>query len=86
MADHGARNIVIVSRSSSSPGKTAPFLAEMDKYGCRVKFAGCDVSDESQLAEVLRSCAQEMPPIRGVIQGAMVLQVCVRTLDLRASF
>ena len=85
MADHGARNIVVVSRSASSPGKTAPFLAEMAKFGCRVKLAGCDISDESHLARVLRSCVQEMPPIRGVIQGAMVLQVCVRTPDLRAS-
>lgn len=73
-------------RCLDSPGKTTPFLAEMEKDGCRVKFAGCDISDESQLAEVLRSGAQEMPPIRGVIQGAMVLQVYVRTPDLRASF
>ena len=78
LVNHGARNIIVVSRSANSQEKAAPFLADMEKAGCRVKAAGCDISDESQLADVLRTCVQEMPPIRGVIQAAMVLQVCVR--------
>lgn len=75
MTDHGARNLIVLSRSANAPEKAAPLLAEMKKIGCRVKTIGCDISDESQLAKALESCAQEMPPIRGVIQGAMVLQV-----------
>ncbi|KAI9879283.1 MAG: hypothetical protein M1830_009013 [Pleopsidium flavum] len=74
MADHGARNLIVLSRSANAQEKAGPFLAEMEKVGCRVKAIGCDISDESELAKALGACAQEMPPIRGVIQGAMVLQ------------
>lgn len=34
----------------------------------------CNVADKLDLARAMRKC-QEMPPVRGVIQGAMVLQV-----------
>lgn len=75
MAGHGARNIIVISRSAGSQQKAASFLAEMEKNGCRVKVAACDITNEHQLAEVLQACSREMPPIRGVIQAAMVLEV-----------
>lgn len=50
---------------------------EMEKRGCKVKAIGCDISVESDVAQALEECAHDMPPIRGVIQGAMVLQVCI---------
>jgi short-subunit dehydrogenase len=77
MVRHGARNIIVISRSASSQEKAAPFLTEMEKNGCRVKVAACDITDEHQLAEVLKACSHELPPIRGVIQAAMVLEVSV---------
>ena len=76
MANHGAKNLIILSRSANAQEKAGPFVAEMEKVGCTVKAIGCDISDESELAKALEDCAQNMPPIRGVIQGAMVLQVC----------
>lgn len=75
MVNHGARNLIVVSRSANAQ-KAAPFLAEMENVGCKVQIAGCDISDGNQVAEVIKSCAGVMPPIRGVIQAAMVLQVC----------
>lgn len=47
------------------------FLAELK---CNSRAVACDVSDETQLARALASCA-DMPPIRGVFQATMVLQV-----------
>lgn len=35
----------------------------------------CDVTDIRQLQSVLEDSAKSMPPVRGVIQGAMVLRV-----------
>jgi hypothetical protein len=78
MVDHGARNLIVLSRSANAQEKAGPFLAEMEKVGCRVKAIGCDISDESGLAMALGACGQGMPPIRGVIQAAMVLQVCMQ--------
>lgn len=68
----------MLSRSADAQEKVGSFAAEMGKAGCRVRAIGCDISDRSQLGTVLGICAQEMPPIRGVIQGAMVLQVSRR--------
>jgi aryl carrier-like protein len=75
MVKHGAKNLIVLSRSANSP-KTIPFIVEMEKVGCKVKAVGCDISNESALAKALEECARDMPQIRGVIQGAMVLQVC----------
>ena len=76
MASHGAKNVIVLSRSANSQETAAPFMVEMTKLGCRVKTFGCDISDGLALAEVLRTAALDMPPICGVVQAAMVLQVC----------
>lgn len=75
MVDRGVRNLIIVSRSAG--GKARPAIAEMEKRGCKVKAIGCDISVESDVIRALEECKHDMPPIRGVIQGAMVLQVCI---------
>lgn len=79
MADHGAKNLIVLSRSASTARETAgSFFAEMDRLGCKVRAIGCNIADESDLHDSLAACAGDMPPIRGVIQAAMVLQVCVQ--------
>ena len=75
MVERGARNLIVLSRSANVQEKARPFLEEMDKLGCKVKAIGADISDKASLSSALLECNQEMPPIRGVIQGAMVLQV-----------
>lgn len=79
MAGRGAKNLIVCSRSANAQEKAGPFATEMEKLGCKIKAIGCDISDESELAKALAMCTQEMPPIRGVIQGAMVLQVRKRS-------
>jgi NAD(P)-dependent dehydrogenase (short-subunit alcohol dehydrogenase family) len=76
MAENGAQNLIILSRSANAE-KSKPFAQEMEQIGCKVKAVGCDISNEDALAHALATCAQDMPPIQGVIQGAMVLQVSI---------
>lgn len=45
----------------------------------------CDVADKLDLARAINQC-QEMPPVRGVIQGAMVLQVGDLWLNINTEF
>ena len=55
----------------------------LSKQGARVAAWTCDVGDEKQLLDVLARCKSESwPTIRGVIQGAMVLNdaVCLDNL------
>ncbi|KAK2042693.1 polyketide synthase module [Colletotrichum somersetense] len=72
---HGAKNLVFLSRSAGRLEASSKFLKELEQTGCRVKPVSCDVSNESQLAQALQGCKEDgLPPIRGVIQAAMVLQ------------
>lgn len=77
MAEQGARNLILLSRSAANSQKARSFVARMtEETGCRIKAISCDASSNSELGDALRECKQDgFPPIRGIIQGAMVLQV-----------
>ncbi|CAI7652959.1 unnamed protein product [Penicillium glandicola] len=75
MVNHGARNIILLSRSAGKHD-SGTFVSQLREAGSRVTAISCDVSNKDDLAKALRICEQDLkfPPIRGVIQGAMVLQ------------
>nr|UPX44674.1 Type I Iterative PKS [Penicillium fuscum]UXX61831.1 Type I Iterative PKS [Penicillium fuscum] len=76
MADQGAKNIIILSRSAGRSEQAAALASDLSQVGCQVKAVSCNVSSGSDLADSLRQCQEDgLPPIRGVIQGAMVLKV-----------
>ncbi|KAI1271980.1 KR domain-containing protein [Xylaria sp. FL0933] len=55
--------------------ESGEFVAELRETGCRVAAMSCDVSIASHLAQSLCTCKnQGLLPVRGVTQGAMVLQ------------
>lgn len=81
MADQGAKNIIVLSRSAGWSAQAGALVEELSQQGCRVKAVSCDVSSESGLADSLRQCQEDgLPPVRGVIQGAMVLKVSYRNV------
>lgn len=49
-------------------------MEELTRMGVNIVAPKCDVSSESSLASVLEDCARTMPPIKGCINAAMVLQ------------
>ncbi|KAM4063228.1 polyketide synthase dehydratase [Hirsutella rhossiliensis] len=73
MAEHGACHLVFVSRSGSARQEDKDFVATLVKQGVNAKAYAADVADKAQLRAVLDNISNNMPPIRGVIQGAMVL-------------
>ncbi|KAI0842747.1 putative FSP1 [Hypoxylon sp. FL0890] len=75
MSTHGARNLIILSRSAAVSEKADTFVSELRSVGCRVRPINGDVSDADDLARAIRTCEEEgLPPIKGVIHAAMVLQ------------
>lgn len=73
MASHGAKNIIVLSRSAGKVDSS--FVAGLGELGCRVVALSCDITSKDDLTRALRACeSQQLPPIRGVVQGAMVLQ------------
>lgn len=71
LVDHGAKHLIILSRSA----KASPFITSLQNQQCAVYLHACDISDQDQITKVLRLCEEaHAPPIRGIIQGAMVLK------------
>jgi acyl transferase domain-containing protein/NADPH:quinone reductase-like Zn-dependent oxidoreductase/NADP-dependent 3-hydroxy acid dehydrogenase YdfG len=72
MAGEGAGNIVVLGRHPPDP-KTKAVLDELTRGGTRIAIEACDVSDELQLATSLDRISRSMPPLRGVVHAAGVL-------------
>ncbi len=72
MADRGARHFALIGRRP--PGEAARArLAAIEAAGARVMVAQGDVADARRLAAILSDVAATMPPLRGVIHSAGVL-------------
>ena len=74
LADSGAGHICFLSRSGGTSPTARRLIQELEDRNVHIKAYSCDISKESSLASVLKTCSEEMPPIRGVFQCAMVLQ------------
>ncbi|KAH8430189.1 uncharacterized protein LDX57_007859 [Aspergillus melleus] len=76
MLGHGAKSLILLSRSANAEGEMASFVAELQERhpGSRIKAVGCDISNATELSLALRNCSREVPTIRGIVQGAMVLR------------
>jgi NADPH:quinone reductase-like Zn-dependent oxidoreductase len=75
MAKHGARRIIVCSRSGLGDEASQKTLKNCLSYGCEVVEAKGDVADEGFVRTVFK---QASPPIAGVIQGAMILRVSAK--------
>ncbi|KAK7984741.1 hypothetical protein PG988_002363 [Apiospora saccharicola] len=78
MAQNGARYIVITSRN---PKVDEGFLRKMKAKGVTLQTIAADVCDRVSLHNAYSQIKQQLPPVAGVVQGAMVLQDTV-FLDL----
>lgn len=74
LVDLGARHICFLSRSSTTSQDTEVFLSDLRKRQVSVSAYKCDISDARSLRAALQQCRQEHPPIKGIVQCAMVLR------------
>lgn len=73
--EKGAKNLIIMSRNVASSPEAIAIANQLGKDGCQVKLCNCDVANWNRLTKDLAEAQKGMPPIRGVIQGAVVLDV-----------
>lgn len=73
MARHGARNIVVMSRSGINDEASARVVRNCGSYGCQISEARGDVSDADFVQSVFQSSRRGLR-IAGIIQAAMVLR------------
>jgi hypothetical protein len=76
MVRQGAKHIVFLSRSGSKKPEAKETLQTLRDNGAYVAAYSCNIANADEVQNVIGQCAKEFPPIRGAIQGAMVLKVC----------
>ncbi|KEF55685.1 uncharacterized protein A1O9_08435 [Exophiala aquamarina CBS 119918] len=74
MMERGAKNIIFLSRTGNITPTVQQTVEQLKSADCNVHTFKCDVSNEARLGQVLEECRRTMPPIKGVVQGAMVLK------------
>jgi acyl transferase domain-containing protein/NADPH:quinone reductase-like Zn-dependent oxidoreductase/NADP-dependent 3-hydroxy acid dehydrogenase YdfG/acyl carrier protein len=73
LADKGAKHLVLASRSGHANDEAADTIGRLRARGVRVAVERVDIADEHALRTMLASINDRMPPLRGIIQAAMVL-------------
>ncbi|MEA5516851.1 SDR family NAD(P)-dependent oxidoreductase [Nodularia sp. UHCC 0506] len=71
MMTRGAKYIVLLSRRGR--GATNAKLVQLEQSDTQIVIAQADVAQYQQLAEVLQTIHQTLPPLRGIIHAAGVL-------------
>ncbi|MFI0767646.1 SDR family NAD(P)-dependent oxidoreductase [Streptomyces sp. NPDC021218] len=72
VAEHGVRNLVLVSRRGPDAAGAAELKAELAEAGASVTLAACDVADRASLERVLSAVPAEHP-LTAVVHAAGVL-------------
>jgi NAD(P)-dependent dehydrogenase (short-subunit alcohol dehydrogenase family) len=75
MSSKGAKNIVLVSRRAAIDEKVQALIDTLAPLGVRIIVKACDVSSRESVEALVKKGMKDLPPIRGVIHGAMVLRV-----------
>ncbi|CZR54997.1 related to polyketide synthase [Phialocephala subalpina] len=71
---NGARHLVFLSRSGAVSEQQVKFLKDLKLKGVETRAYACDICDRTQLGSTIHRCLEEMPRIKGVIQGAAVIR------------
>lgn len=77
MVQHGAGNVLLISRSATITPAVEELIQEAKVAGAQILVRKCDIADESNLSALLdwiSSDAGLLPPVRGVVHSAMVLR------------
>ncbi len=73
MVAQGARHLALVGRSGADSDDALAAVAAMKEAGADVQVISADVSRSEDVERVLKRIESGMPPLKGVIHAAMVL-------------
>jgi NADPH:quinone reductase-like Zn-dependent oxidoreductase/acyl carrier protein len=85
LVEHGARHLVLMGRSAPSVA-ALEILDELEKAGARVVVSAVDVVRGEQVVGALDEARRELPPLRGVVHAAGVLDDGILTQQTRERF
>ncbi|WP_139333178.1 type I polyketide synthase, partial [Mycobacterium sp. SP-6446] len=78
VAQHGVRDLVLLSRSGPGAPGSAELVAELEAAGAQVRVVACDAADRDALARAIADISEQRP-LSGVIHAAGVLDDAVVT-------
>ncbi len=73
LADKGARHLVLLGRRGATTDESRQAVAELRAQGVNVLAPACDITDLKALSDVIQVQMQNMPPIKGVVHAATVI-------------
>ena len=73
MIRSGARHLVLASRSGAVTDEARQSLARLQALGAEVVAWQADVSNKRDVARLLQAVASKLPPLRGILHTAMVI-------------
>jgi len=72
-AERGAGNLLLVSRRGPATPGLDEATEELEALGVRVHVRACDIEDGEAVRALVAECGAGLPPLRGVVHAAMVL-------------
>ncbi|MBL8396559.1 MAG: type I polyketide synthase [Candidatus Accumulibacter sp.] len=82
LVSKGARQLVLLSRRGPTTDEAQQALSRFAAQGVTVLAAACDVSNRRELSQLLDRVAASMPPLKGVVHAAAVIDdALIRNLD-----
>ena len=73
LVSKGAKTLVLVSRKGAANDNAKRFIDDMEKKGVQVMVPPLDITNSDEVKRLFEKIKQELPPLRGVVHGAMVL-------------
>ena len=74
LARCGARSLVLASRRGILNDEGRRIVSGLTASGVSVEIVACDVGSRDSLSQVLEGIRAAMPPLRGVVHSAMVIE------------
>lgn len=82
LVDKGARHLVLLGRRGPATEEAQPVLAQWRVQGIDVQALACDITDRSQVQQVIEQIAAGPYPLRGLVHAATVIDdALIRNLD-----
>jgi phthiocerol/phenolphthiocerol synthesis type-I polyketide synthase C len=73
LVSNGARYVALSGRRGRGTDEAEAGIAAMESAGARVKVFATDVTDEAAMTAMIAEIRDTMPPLRGIVHSAMVL-------------
>ncbi len=86
VSSHGARHLVLASRSGERSDSARALAAELRELGCEVRIAACDVSDRAQVERLIAEIPAEHPLTTAIQASGVLDDGLLETMDEESLF